>query len=799
VDLHFLSRTFRPLLRRRGLAFARLITVAIVVASVAAVTALASATLWRPLPYPDADRLVQIYRVPEDRPGIANATPLFPVEFVHLDARGPSIETIAGIWVSDRAIGGLGEPDSVTGGRVSAAFFSMLGASFMSGRPFTDSEIQQDAALVVVSHRLWTRMFGSDPDLVGKAIQIDRRAHTVIGITAPAFEPIFTRSEFWTPLRFGDVTTLRASVAQTIGRLRDGASEASATQDLAPVTAAAFQHIPDLIRGSSMAATGLREFRFGPQRSAIVMLALIVSFLILLAMANLANLSLADLTSRAQDFSLRSALGGSASAIVLAELAPGLVLAGAGTAAGLWLAATAVPWVLALNPSLGAAGVAVSIDWRVALMSGAAAILVMLMAVMVPSWRMARRHRLGTVDAARVAGGRGGRVRALLVGAQTAIALVLLSASMLLLTTLRRNASIDPGFDASNVVTGQLRLSENAFPDHVARVQFVRTVLERLRQTPGVVAAGTTLNLFTVGGTFTTNLSVEDAPRPDGSAYTTPFRRVSPGYFETMRIRLLRGRTFEDGDDDPKTPVAIVNESFAQRYWPDGEALGRRVKRGLATSPWAEIVGVVADTRDAGLTQDTGPVLYTCYYQNTASATPAGLVVRTAGDPAGAIRHIKDVIWSVDPAQPLSGVVVLNDFLASSLGPQQFRSWLVGLCTICGIVLAVIGIYGVTSRSVAERTREVGIRIALGGHPARVWWRLAILSLRAVAVGAAGGIALSVAVDAGMVQLLPELIGTHWAFRLGAALAITAAGAAAAIVAARHAARIEPVIALRSE
>ena len=799
MGLSSLSRFFRPLLRRRGLALARALTVAIVVAAIAAVTALASATLLQPLPFPDGDRLIQIYSLENDSTDVTDSTPLFPVEFVHLDARGPSIEAIAGIWVSDRAITGSSEPDSVTGGRVTASFFPMLGASLVSGRTFTEAEVHENAALVVLSHRLWVRMFGSDPEIVGKSIQIDRRAHTVIGVTAPAFDPVFTKTEFWTPLIFTDVTALRASVVQTVGRLRSGTSLATANHDLDAVTTAALQHIPDLTRGSSVRAFGLRDFRFGPQRSVIVMLALIVILLGLLAMANLANLTLADLTSRAHDFALRSALGGSAGAIVMAEVGPCLGLAASGATLGLWIAATAVPWILAFNPALDAGGVVVSIDWRVVLISVVSALLVMAVAVILPSWQLARRHHLGTVGASRVTDPRGGRLRAVLVGAQTAIALVLLSVSALVLTTLRRNATIDPGFDQTNVITGQLRLSENAFPDHAARAQFVRTVLQRLRETPGVTSAGTTLNLFRVGGTFTTNLSVEDAPRPDGTTYSTPFRRVSPGYFETMKIKLLRGRTFQETDSDPKTPVAVVNESFAKRYWPEGNPLGRRVKRGTATSPWAEIVGVVADNRDAGLTQDTGPVLYTCYYQNTASATPAGLVVRTVGDPGSAIRHIKEVIWSIDSAQPLSGIVVLEDFLTTSLGPQQFRSWLVGLCTICGIVLAVIGIYGVTSRSVAERTKEVGIRIALGGHPSRVWWRLVTLSLRAVAIGAAGGVALSIAVDAGMVQLLPELNGAHWAFRIGAGLCVTCAGAIAAILAARHASRIEPIIALRGD
>ena len=791
--------SLRTLIRRPGLALARLATVSIVVSAIAAVTAIASATLLRPMPFPDPDRLVSIYSLSKDATDVTQATPLFPVEFEHLDARGSSIESIAAIWVADRAIAGRDEPDSVSGGRVTASFFDMFGASMLMGRSFTEEEVRQDAPLVILSHGLWTRMFGADSNIVGRAIQIDRRPHTVIGVTARGFEPVFTSTQFWTPLKFADVTTVRASVAQTVGRLRPGATAATAAADLAPVSAAARRHLPDLVSATVVGALDLREARFGPRRNALLMLGVIVAGLALLATANLANLTMADLTSRVSDFALRSALGGSSSAIAMAEFVPCFAPAITGSLAGLWLAASAVPAMLALDPSLAAAGVNITIDWRVIAASVAASIGVMAAAVVVPSWRIARRDQLPAFGSGRSTDARGGRVRAVLVGAQSAIALVLLSASALVVTTLERNASSDPGFDPRNVVTGQLRLADNAFRDHAARVAFLRATLDRVRNTPGVIAAGTTLNLFATGGGFTTNVTVEDAPRPDGSAYSTQFRRVSPGYFEAMRIALLRGRTFQDTDTDSHPPAAIVNDAFARQYWPNGDAIGRRIKRGAATSPWLEIVGVVADTRDAGLTQNTGPMIYSCYYQGSTSATPAALVVRTSGDPRSAIPMIKQAIWSVDPAQPLSSIVILDDFLAASLGPQKLRAWLVGVCSAFGVLLAVIGIYGVTSRSVAERTKEVGIRIALGGHPSSVSWRLVTASMRAVGAGVITGAMLSLAVDGGIIRLLPELGASQWAFRMGAAIVMSTAGVIAAILAARHAASIEPVRALRGD
>jgi putative ABC transport system permease protein len=793
------SAALRAITRRPGLTVARLLTVAVVVSAVASVTAIAGATLFRALPFPEPSRLVQIYMLESDTTDLTNAMSLYPVVFNHLDARGPAIEAVAGIWVLDRAVAGGGEPESISAGRVSADFFRLLGASLIAGRTFTAGEVAQDAALVVLNHGLWVRMFGSDPEIVGKVIQIDRRPHTVIGVTTSDFEPAFTATQFWTPLVVRDPTAVRATVVQTIGRLRAGATAASATSELQPVLSRARDDIPDLLKGDTIGAVDLRQARYGSRRNALLMLTVVVAALGLIATANLANLTFADLASRLSDFAIRSALGGSTRAIVMSELMPCAVLAVAGSLLGLWLAASAAPWMLSLDRSLGLTGVAIQVDWRVALIGVCASLAVMAAAVAIPSWQIARRDQVAFFGGPRLTDVRGGRIRGWLVGAQTAMALVLLSAAGLVVTTLQRTAAIDPGFDPSHVVTGQLRLADNAFPDHAARVRFIRAVLDRLRDTPGVVGAGTTLNLFTVGSAFTTNLSVEDAPRPDGQPYATQFRRVSPGYFEAMRIRVVRGRAFLPTDTESTPPVSVVSESLARRYWPNADPIGRRVRRGAATAPWAEIVGVVADVRDAGLTEDTGPVLYTSYFQGSTGTTPAGLVVRTAGDPYSTIQQIKEAVWSIDPAQPLSNIVVLDDYLAASLGQQQFRAWLVGICSVFGILLAIVGIYGVTSRTVSERTREVGIRIALGGHPLNVWRGLVTASLRAVLAGAGAGAILSFAVDMAIVRLLPELGSSDWTFRVGAAMVLVGAGTTATVIAARQAAAIEPVQALKGD
>jgi predicted permease len=491
------------------------------------------------------------------------------------------------------------------------------------------------------------------------------------------------------------------------------------------------------------------------------------------------------------------------------------MLAAAGGAAGLVGASWLVPAMFALDRSNRVAASQAAIDWRVASCGFAVATVVMLAAVAVPVLRLAGPTLASDVAAGtrRAIGGRGTRrVRTILVTTQTALALVLLSSGSQVVSALHRAARLDPGFDPANVITGQLRLSANLFPTERDRAQFVDRVLERLRATPGIVQAGTTLNTFSVNAFFTTLIRVEDRPSPDGQPYTVQYRRISPGYLEAMRIPVIRGRAFEARDNLDAPLVAIVSRGFARRFWGDADPIGKRIQRGSNVKVSVTVVGVVGDVRDVGLNLDAADILYTPYYQGSNAAAPVGLVVRTAGDPRrstdahGALSHVegrglitdvKRAIWQVDATQPLAGVVTLEDFLSASLGAHRFRAMLLAACGLVGLLLATIGTYGVTARSVVERTREVGIRLALGGSPANVWWTVAWGSVRAVAIGAAAGIAVSAIAGAGLAALLPDVGGGIWKAATACAAGLVLVGGIAAMIAARSAVTIDPVIALK--
>ncbi len=788
--------------KQPGLALGRILTISIVITAVGAVLTAANAIFLRPLPFPNADRLVRLYLQPPGTTSFAATTPHYPFTFMRFRDRVTSFERFEGIWVTDRAITGDGEPDSVTAGRVSAGFFAALGGEARAGRTFTEAEVTEDAKLAVLGNGFWQRRFGGDPGVVGRVLVIDGEPHTIIGVLRGGFDPAFTRTEFWTPMNLRPVEKQGTTFVQAVGVLKPGVTTAQAEAEMA----ALFPPIQDewpavLKRAWRNGVIDLREARYGSQTRAVLMLVAAVIGLSLLAIANLANLTLADVMFRRSDFAVRAALGASRAAITAPEIAQAVIVAAVGAIIGLGGAYLLVPALFALDPSNAFAADAITVDWRVAVAAVAGAAVIMIVAVAAPVLRFAGPAIATdlTSGSRRAIGGRvPARTRLALVVAQTAMALVLLSSSALIVRTLLQTSAIDPGFDAANVLTAQIRLSTRAYPGVDDRARFVERMLAQVRAIPGVVAAGTTLNVFTPGSPFFSLVQIEHQPQADGQPHTMQFRRTSPGYLAAMKTRLVSGRDFTDRDRTGAPLVALVSRSIADRFW-SGDAVGKRLQRGSADTPWLEVVGVVEDVRDVGLDLAPADTVYTPFYQGSGAQAPVSLVVRTQGDPLAAVGSIRRAVWAADPAQPLSNIVTLEQFLSNTMGAQRFRATLISVCGVIGLLLATIGTYGVTARSVVERTREVGVRLALGGDPRRVWLAVASTSLRAILAGAIAGVILSAVARAGLAALLPEVHGGSLAFSVAAAAVLVAAGTIAAVLASRRATRIDPVIALRAE
>jgi putative ABC transport system permease protein len=383
-----------------------------------------------------------------------------------------------------------------------------------------------------------------------------------------------------------------------------------------------------------------------------------------------------------------------------------------------------------------------------------------------------------------------------LLAGQAALAVVLLAAGAVVLAGFTRTSRINPGFDPSNVVGAQIRLSAAAYPSDAERVAIVGRILESVRTLPGVVDASTTLNFFIPGFAWQTTVEIENRPSPDGQPHTVQLRRVSPRYFSTMRIRLLAGRDFTPTDRRDSPPVCVVSRSFADRFWPGETALDRRVIRAGST---LRVVGIVDDVYDVGLGQAPEATFYVAYAQNSPPTAAVSLVVRTAGEPRALIRPIRAAVLAVDAAQPLDAVTTFDQFMSDSLGPQRFRSTVLLVLAGLGLTIAGVGIYGLTARSVVERTREVGVRLALGARPGAVWRLIVTQALRAVLLGVVAGIVASVGTTTVLVKLLPDVTLADPEALAAAVAALVLTALVAAAWPARRAVRIDPVIAMRAD
>jgi putative ABC transport system permease protein len=418
---------------------------------------------------------------------------------------------------------------------------------------------------------------------------------------------------------------------------------------------------------------------------------------------------------------------------------------------------------------------------------------------LLPLWKIVAGNTLAGVanTSRRAVGSRSDqRVRRFLVGLQTAMTVVLTICGALLLNGLNRASRIDPGFDPANVLGAQMRISTSAYPTEAGRAAFIGQVIDRIRAVPGVVSAGATLNPFIQNLFFQTSVQIEGKPTPDGQTLTVQFRRISPQYFKTMRIPLVRGRDFEvsDGVDTPQ--VAIVSQSFVDRFWPGEDPIGRRVQRGTRM---VTVIGVAGDVRDVSFGQAPGPTIYISYFQNNVTQTPVSLVIRTNADPLGLSKAIRAAVLSVDAQQPIDHILTVEQFLGDSLGPQRFRSSLLLVLAIIGVVIAAVGVYGVTARAVQERTREFGVRMALGATHTSVVRTVVWHTLRGVMAGLAAGVVLALMASAALLSALPDLSRSD-AWTAGPAVAMLAVTAIiAATIPARRAALLDPLIALRSE
>jgi putative ABC transport system permease protein len=801
-DLRF---GFRQLLSKPGFALIAVLSLALGIGANTAIFSLVDAVLLRPLPFRAPERLVMVW---EDaaKIGFPRNTPA-PANYADWKAQNQVFEDMAALRWGSYNLTDEGEPERVEAQAVTANFFPLLGVTPVLGRVFTPEEDQPGQnTVVLLSYGLWQRRFGGDPALVGKELLLDGQKRSVIGVMPPGFQFLAKETGLWVPMAFSpqELANRGGHYLTVVARMKPGVALAQARADMATIMQRINRDNP--VHGFEIgsAVISLREQLAGDVRPALLVLFVAVGFVLLIACANIANLLLARGAARYREIAVRTALGAGRKRIVRQLLTESVLLAVTGGVAGLLFAWLSFSFLKQIIPDSMALNAGVKID---ATIFGFTLLLSLLTGVVFGLAPALQAAKVDLNEALKQSGGRTGtgtghrRLRGALVVIEVALALVLLVGAGLLIQTFLRLRALDIGVNPENVLTLRTTLPRNRYGELPKRAAFYQQVLERVRALPGVVSAGytTAVPLTWKGGT--NGFSIEGRePKPGQDANS---RQASVGYLETMGIKLRQGRFFDDHDDTQAQPVSIINELMARQYWPGESALGKRFKLGPPDSPrpWVTVVGVIGDVKEMGLEAPPKAEMFFPYLQqpDTLWNMPRDLTVRTTGDPLSLAASVRQAVWSVDRIQPVSNIRTMDDILSEEVAQRRIGMTLLVAFAALALLLASLGIYGVMSYAVTQRTQEIGIRMALGaGRPAVLLMVLAD-GLRLAGAGVALGLGVSFALTRLMTGLLFGVSASDPRTLVGVTLLLTAVALLACYLPARRATKVDPMIALRYE
>jgi putative ABC transport system permease protein len=794
----------RRLRRSPGFTAAAVLTLALGIGADSAFFSLADAALLRPLPYPAADRLVMLWErqaaagKERERASAAN--------FLDWRRESHALDEMAAWAAWGFALTGDGEPEELPSVRASANLFRTLGVSPALGRGFLpEEETPGRDRVVVLSHGFWLSRLGGDPKAVGRTLTLDGVPHEIVGVMPAEFRfPDDASVALWNPLAFdaSELITRAERRFNVIARLAPGATLADATAELDVMATRLAEEHPETNAGWTVAAAPAADAVTTGSRQALTLLLGTVALVLLLACANVGHLFLARALDRERELAIRVALGGAPARLLRLLVLECAVVVVAGAALGVAFAAWAVPLIQSLDPGLLPGWREAALDGRVLAFTLALLVPVTFICGVLPALRavgLDHRARLGDAGARLTAGRERGRVRRGLIVAEVALSVVLLVAAGLHLRSLVRLQQVDPGFDAERVVAATVFLSGERYASDAQQISFFGQVVERLGRRPSVAAAGavTTLPMNPVGIDYDLPFSADGNPPPaTADRQEVDFRVVAGDYFRALGVPVVRGRGFEAADREDAARVVMVNRTLVDRFFPGENPVGRRVWVGGGIGA-ATVVGIVGDVRHRSLAARPRSELYVPFRQYPHGGMT--VVARASGDPAGLARMVKAEIYALDPNQPLNDLVTLPELLHGSVSPQRFNLLLLGGFAALALVLAAVGVYGVIAYSVGQRTREIGIRMALGAAGREI--------RRAVIGPAVGLAAIGVVLGSSAVWLLggvlaPQLyeVSPHdpLTFATVAAILLLAAWAACAIPA-RRAGRLDPLVALRSE
>jgi predicted permease len=796
-DLNYVARTLR---RSPGFAIAAALIVSLGIGATTAAFSITDFVLLRPLPFPDSDRLVNLWEV---HPGIPEMD-FSPLNYRDLKASVASVEALGAYrGLAVNLVAGS-EPRHIQGAVVSADVFAALRIDPIAGRVFVDDDDRETApATVVLSYRLWQTEFGGDSAILGQKIALDGRPYIVVGIMPQTFSFPNRDAELWAAMQFRpeEFADRNDNYLDTIARLRSGVSLDQARADVALVAERLRREYPRENAHTGMSVVALRDEVSDRSRVALLALCGAALCVLLIACANLAGLLLARATARTRELAVRAALGAGRDRLTRQLLTESLLLAGVGGLVGVGLAAAAVPLLSRLVPAALPVAAPPSIDLRVLVFAFVATAVTGLVFGMAPVLRTARGGAIhGLVSASRAGGGAKQRVRSILVIAEIVASVALLVSTGLLLKAMWRVQAIDPGFRTEHTLTLRTALPMPKYETVAARDRFYAAVLDSIRALPGVASAAYVGFAPMRGGpNFPVGINGV-APLDRSLADVASFLTVTPGYFATLGIPIREGRDVRDTDTRDRPFVAVVSESFARRFWPDRDPIGRRFTFAYADR---EVVGVVGDAKIRGLERRNEPQVYVPYRQMQDRFmvwhAPKDLVVRTSGSPTAVAPAIRSIIRKADPQQPISDLETLDELVQDQTAARAVQLRVLAAFAIAAFVLAAVGIHGLLSFIVSERSREIGVRIALGAQRtdvfamvARNGVRLGIAGLTmGVAVAYAGGRAMQ-ALLAGITPADPSTFGAT----VGLVAVMLVVGM---LLPTLRALRIDPITAIRTE
>jgi predicted permease len=796
-----LKQAWRSLLQRKAHFFTCAATLALVLGANAAIFAVVDATMLRPMPFATSGEVVHLFGQPPGTTSIPQRNPLQQMEVAHLRERARTLARLEGFYLTERVVTRGQQPGVERTAAVTPGLLPMMAAPIEQGRSILQSEGEPGHFVAVITDRYWRDTLGSG-SVLGSPLVIDGQPHTIVGVLAPAFSAPFLDAQIFTPLVVSREPQPRGPprTVVALAELAPGASVAQARDELASISRRLAEDFPRTHTGWALGVEPAREWQYGSMRAALLMLFAATAFVLLIACVNIANLTSAQAIARSGEFALRLALGASKGDVLRLHLAELLIVCASGLVPGLLLASAAVPALLATDPAIARTLGVVSIDWRVQVFSAAAAILTAIGASAVPAIR-AMRGEISTVIAASGARTTGSpvaaRLQRALVSLEVALCLALVMAGAVMLQGLRDLSRRSPGYESAGVLTAQIRLPDADYQTAALRAAAVQRMLEAVRGLPGVVSVGMTQNAFVPGFSYQTLIHIKNRPTPDGQPHTVQFRRISPDYFKAMQIRTLHGRGFSDDDVAERPQVTVVSRRFAESLLQDTDAVGQILVRNAAHSPPLTIVGVVDDVFDVSLTQQPEPTLYLPWAQNNNSAVPVAFVIRTAVDPASLLPAVREALRGIDPSLPLRRAQPLEVFVRESTAPERFRTMVLGIIAALGLVLAAVGISGVTYRGVVNRTREFAVRLALGSEPAAVVRLVLLESMSDLAIGSVAGLAGGAALCALLARAM-ENVGAVDAITTAVSIGVMAAtGIAAAFLPAMRIRRVAPAEVLR--